>query len=272
MNIKKANFHVHTYWSDGIYSPKSILKYASRHGIKVMSFTDHNEIRGTLKGFDLAGRYGIEFFPGIELYFNIGESLYEVLAIFENKKDIRSFYKVYRNSENFIPNFRNLREVVNLIKIHNGVAIAPHPYGRKGIYRGTHGKLDFPGCGYEKVNAFTGSLRNNKAKKFLPDQGTLTFGAADMHSIKYALNKAYTQLSSKEDITRQAIWDTLNGKNNKVKFSAKGESFQPQMIWIQKFFCGVKIPFYLSRQYVEYLVFRTKHFKRLRAEERARNI
>src|SRR5688572_13195769 len=63
-----ADLHIHTVYSyDGTASVPAVLAHAKQAGLDVIAITDHDEIKGTLKAFDLAPQFGIEVIPGIEI-------------------------------------------------------------------------------------------------------------------------------------------------------------------------------------------------------------
>src|SRR5215510_12510063 len=63
-----ADLHIHSIYSyDGTASIESILGQAKKIGLDVIAITDHDEINGALKAFELASNYGIEVIPGIEI-------------------------------------------------------------------------------------------------------------------------------------------------------------------------------------------------------------
>jgi predicted metal-dependent phosphoesterase TrpH len=63
-----ADLHIHTIYSyDGTATVPGVLQRAKEVGLNVIAITDHDEIKGSLKAFDLAARFGIEVIPGIEV-------------------------------------------------------------------------------------------------------------------------------------------------------------------------------------------------------------
>jgi len=65
----KADFHIHTYYSDGIYSPEKIVDLAVEHGLECISLTDHDNILS----YDVAKNYAegkgvnLELIRGVEV-------------------------------------------------------------------------------------------------------------------------------------------------------------------------------------------------------------
>ena len=40
----KGDFHIHTYYSDGVFSPEKIVDLAMEAGLEVISLTDHDNV------------------------------------------------------------------------------------------------------------------------------------------------------------------------------------------------------------------------------------
>jgi predicted metal-dependent phosphoesterase TrpH len=257
----KASLHIHTYHSDGIHTPTFIVGYAKLTGIKVLSITDHNEIKGSLAGARLANRLGLIFFPGIELTFHIKGKAYEMLAYFYESENLRRFYQAYRFNNGFLPSFDNVKEVIELINKFGGVDIVPHPFGRKGIYRRMRNR-GLTAKGIEVRNAFTGEKRNHKARRHQNgDNHFLKLAAADMHFFISDITKVYTELTSEEEITKEAIWSTLNRKSDRVHFRPVGRKFSHCKIWFQKPLCGVVYVLNYPRLYLTYRIGKWQHVK-----------
>ncbi len=65
--MKKVDLHLHSYFSDGTFSPEEIFSRAKSLGISGISITDHDRVRAAYEGEKLSSKYGIEFVPGTEL-------------------------------------------------------------------------------------------------------------------------------------------------------------------------------------------------------------
>ena len=63
----KYDLHIHSAYSDGTDTPKQIVEKAKKLGIKNISITDHDTIKGLKEGKDEAKRLGINFVNGVEL-------------------------------------------------------------------------------------------------------------------------------------------------------------------------------------------------------------
>lgn len=64
---KWADLHIHTNKSDGTYTTEEVFIHAKNEGLSVISITDHDTVAAANEGVHLAGKYGIEFVPGVEL-------------------------------------------------------------------------------------------------------------------------------------------------------------------------------------------------------------
>jgi 3',5'-nucleoside bisphosphate phosphatase len=65
--MKKIDLHVHTNFSDGLYSPEEVLELAKDREYDVISITDHDNMDGFLQVKDYAKFLGIELIPGVEI-------------------------------------------------------------------------------------------------------------------------------------------------------------------------------------------------------------
>lgn len=64
---RRADLHLHSTCSDGLWSPEQVVQRAARAGIGTIALTDHD----TLSGLDAAAReataQGLELIPGVEI-------------------------------------------------------------------------------------------------------------------------------------------------------------------------------------------------------------
>lgn len=113
----RGEFHIHSRYSyDGILDPEWILRRASTLGMNVLSITDHESIEGSLKALEVAERYNMEVWPGMEIATNAGDIIGIGL-----KEEVRS---------------RDWEEVMRDIRRQGGIVILPHPFrGHKMVER-----------------------------------------------------------------------------------------------------------------------------------------
>ena len=113
----KFDYHIHSKYSkDSALEPRTILRVASKRGLKKIAITDHNTIKGGLETQKLNNSL-IEVIVGAEIYTEKGEVIGLNLT-----EEIKS---------------RKLKEVVMEIKEQGGKVFIPHPFDkiRKGSIR-----------------------------------------------------------------------------------------------------------------------------------------
>ena len=264
MYTLKANFHNHTRFSDGLYSPKHVLKFAKERGFGLMVITDHNEYKGSVEFMELAAHEGIISFFGSELVFMDDGKISELLAYFRTKEDIESFFSEFQD-DNFWPKCDDVGELLTLVRKHNGVSIAPHPYGFKGLL-GNGDEADFSGI--EIANAYISPADNRRAKEYANSHPNRyhTFGAADLHVFPSALNAAYTVIESDEPITADAVWDNLKGISETMAFKGVGGSLPTWKRFLQECVICISVPKYLIRQ--DYNFFKLHNFHNFKKHHR----
>jgi 3',5'-nucleoside bisphosphate phosphatase len=71
--MKNIDLHIHTYYSDGKFSPKEIIGFAEKYKLKAISITDHD----TIKAYDVLKtiKTNIEIINGVEIQANTTEIL-----------------------------------------------------------------------------------------------------------------------------------------------------------------------------------------------------
>ena len=64
---KFVDLHVHTFHSDGTFTPQEVVELAHQQGFFAIAVTDHDCIDGIGPSITHAAKYGIEVIPGVEL-------------------------------------------------------------------------------------------------------------------------------------------------------------------------------------------------------------
>jgi predicted metal-dependent phosphoesterase TrpH len=67
MATKFVDIHMHTYHSDGQFSPAEVVQAAAKRGLEAIAITDHDNTRGAREALPLAAAAGIELVTGIEM-------------------------------------------------------------------------------------------------------------------------------------------------------------------------------------------------------------
>lgn len=65
--LYEADLHCHTTASDGILTPKELIRFAADLGLKGIGITDHDTIQGWKEAEEAGARYKIQILRGIEL-------------------------------------------------------------------------------------------------------------------------------------------------------------------------------------------------------------
>lgn len=61
-----ADLHIHSSYSDGVYTPQELADLAKGAGITVLALTDHDTLQGLPEMKEAAAKAGIGFIPGVE--------------------------------------------------------------------------------------------------------------------------------------------------------------------------------------------------------------
>ncbi|HPR17767.1 MAG TPA: PHP domain-containing protein [Candidatus Cloacimonadota bacterium] len=96
--MKKIDLHIHTNFSDGLFSPEEVLDLAEERGYNVIAFADHDNIDGYLAGRDYAREIGIELIPAVEIStLEQGRDVHILAYYFDikNKKLLSLLKKIY---------------------------------------------------------------------------------------------------------------------------------------------------------------------------------
>jgi 3',5'-nucleoside bisphosphate phosphatase len=94
----KVDLHVHTNYSDGLYSPKEIIQKAKEAGIDIISISDHDNIAAINDAIEYGKEYGVEVIPGVEMSSDIEDKEIHILAYFFelNNKELERYLTFFR--------------------------------------------------------------------------------------------------------------------------------------------------------------------------------
>lgn len=62
----KTDYHLHTYYSDGVFSPAQVVSWAHKNGLEHIAITDHDGVEGIEEAKAAAKKFDIDVTPGIE--------------------------------------------------------------------------------------------------------------------------------------------------------------------------------------------------------------
>jgi hypothetical protein len=101
--MKFADLHLHTFFSDGTFSPEELVGYGQRLGFAALALTDHDSVEGCPRMVAACEAAGIFFIPGTELTAEHNDTEIHILGYFvdtQNEKflsDIARFQAVRQN-------------------------------------------------------------------------------------------------------------------------------------------------------------------------------
>lgn len=95
---KNTDLHTHSYYSDGLISPKDLVKLAKKRGIKNLALTDHDSVKGVREVINEGKRIGVNTIPAVEIRVNYGEVLGYFIDI-KNKELVKKIKQSARRNE-----------------------------------------------------------------------------------------------------------------------------------------------------------------------------
>ncbi len=118
----KADFHIHTYYSDGIFSPEKLVDLAIEHGLECISLTDHDNVLS----YDVAKKYieekgeKLELIRGVEINTLYKSMEVHILGYFMdiNDKDFQGMLKTQQQAR-----IKQTKEILALLKKKEGIKI-----------------------------------------------------------------------------------------------------------------------------------------------------
>lgn len=114
----KYDLHVHTYYSDGLYSPSAVIDFARERSLDGIAITDHDSVMGIEEALLYSKQFeDFNVIPGIELSCIYEDSEVHILGYFVDYKDdnILSITKLLR--ENRKDRVRKIVDKLNNLNI-----------------------------------------------------------------------------------------------------------------------------------------------------------
>lgn len=184
----KIDLHVHTTYSDGLLSPKEVMKTAKKAGMAGIAICDHNEVKGhRVLLSSLKKSKDFVVIPGIEVSSSQGHIL-----------GLGIDTKIRRDLEPQV--------VIERINDLGGVAVIAHP-GKKpsGIPFDTVRGLK----GYDALEVYNGramKCHNIKAEKLADKKKKAMTGGSDGHT-RNQIGRAYTIFKTNSFIVEDLLED-----------------------------------------------------------------
>lgn len=94
----KVDLHMHTIYSDGVYTPEELILKVKQTGIDVISITDHDTVDGIAESIEIGKNYGVEVIPGLEISSDIRDREVHILGYFIDPKnyELGEYLKFFR--------------------------------------------------------------------------------------------------------------------------------------------------------------------------------
>ncbi len=98
MDLRRADLHTHTCFSDGKLTPTQLVQKAVEFGIKALAVTDHDTLGGLHEARAEGEKSDIEIVSGVELSVHVGETEVHMLGYFFDHEDaaLTEFLDAYR--------------------------------------------------------------------------------------------------------------------------------------------------------------------------------
>lgn len=118
----KADFHIHTFYSDGVFSPEKIVDMAVEHGLECIALTDHDNILSydVAKKHIEANNFNLELIRGVEINTLYKSMEVHILGYFMdiNNKDFQNMLKTQQQAR-----IVQTKEILALLKKKEGITI-----------------------------------------------------------------------------------------------------------------------------------------------------
>ncbi len=127
---KKANFHIHTLFSDGTLTPNEAIQKALEKNLEYISITDHNSIEA-YKNID--NSYNINLITGVEFDCWYKTNFMHLLGygIDINNPELNSICAKSKKETEWdivrLFTHRQAKDVINAIHSAGGIAVLAHP-------------------------------------------------------------------------------------------------------------------------------------------------
>lgn len=220
---RKADLHIHTYFSDGAYSPEQIVINARQKGLDIISITDHDTVDGLERAVHAGKKYGVEVIPGLEISTEVQGDEIHLLGYFIDYNNIEldkylTFFKEerYHRAKRIVKKLNDIGVKITIEDVkkfskfsaigrpHIALAMLDAGY-IKNFYEAFSRYIGDYGPAYEKKIHF--SLES--AVKLINDSGGLSF-------IAHPANMKESVISQILDIGIDGI-ETVHPSHSKMK-------------------------------------------------------
>lgn len=122
----KSDLHVHTNYSDGVFSPEKVIDAAIETGLEVIALTDHDNIlsydiaQTYIKTLEKEGKKAIKVIQGIEINTIYNKEEVHILGYFMDTKnsDFKELIKIQQQAR-----VKQTKEIITLLNKKEGINI-----------------------------------------------------------------------------------------------------------------------------------------------------
>lgn len=111
-NREFCDLHIHSYYSDGTDSPRTLVEKATEKELRAIALTDHNTIDGLDEFVAVAKEKNIDVIPGVEFSTEYRGTELHVLGLFIQEQH-------YKKIDEYLKEARQLKEQSNILLIRN---------------------------------------------------------------------------------------------------------------------------------------------------------
>lgn len=198
----KADLHVHSYVSDGLPSPRDVVRYAAKLGLDAVSITDHNTFLGSVLALKEMSK--VIVIPGAEFRTQYGDIVTLCESLPYRVRGLTSSAKTV-----------SIVSVVDLAERENCVLVAVHPYATFRYGVGSLYRAGFIDC-VEVFNYSSDPMTNVYTLLVATDKPCRTAGS-DSHLLE-TVGRAYTLVDS-SDLSREEILESLRKGRTTPRYS-----------------------------------------------------
>ena len=135
----KADLHMHSIDSDGLYTKEYLFQQAAKRGVDIIAITDHDVLKDVEETFKLSEMYGVKYIPAFELSTIEQEKSVHILGYFRDdsykSEELAQYFKDIKlrreqRAKQFISNLKEFHGLNvsydDCFKFGKGIIARPH--------------------------------------------------------------------------------------------------------------------------------------------------
>ncbi|MGE5628853.1 MAG: PHP domain-containing protein [Solirubrobacterales bacterium] len=179
---KKGDFHIHTSYSDGKFTPEEVIKLSLKSSMDIIGITDHDTVSGISEGIKYGVENNIKVVPGVELSTTKnGESIH-VLGYFSEESQISSEFKTYLKDMH-LNRLRRSEEIISRLDKYFSIKLDKNKIleNSKGTIARPHIAKAIQEAGYDyNWNYIFDCILSKSSPAYVPNKKLSTEEALDM--------------------------------------------------------------------------------------------